>query len=103
MLALGAGGSIADTVWQKRFGYLGELEKMGLGYKLKENCAHIKKSKLINADTTSPDLRGGAALLISALSSKGLSEIERGEIILRGYEDPIGKLTSVGARVRYVM
>ena len=102
VLALGEGGSITDNVWCERFGYLAELGKMGLGYEVHNNCAKINKSELINANTTSPDLRGGAAILISALSAKGVSEIGRGEIILRGYENPVPKLSALGARVKYI-
>jgi len=48
---------------------------------------------------TSPDIRAGMALLIAALCAKGHSIIDQAQHIERGYEDVVGKLTSLGARV----
>jgi UDP-N-acetylglucosamine 1-carboxyvinyltransferase len=99
MLATFCGGSITDTVWPLRFGYLTELSKHGLEYERRGNVAHIKPSHLRSAHTVAPDLRGGAALLIAALVANGESRIDSAEIIKRGYENVIKKLRGVGADI----
>ena len=99
LLATYLGGRITDTVWHSRFGYLTELAKHGLEYERSGNTALIKPSHLHPANTVAPDLRGGAALLIAALSAKGESRIDSAEIIKRGYENVIEKLRQVGADI----
>ncbi len=49
---------------------------------------------------TSPDIRAGVALLIAAMSAKGVSVIENVEQIDRGYEDIDGRLCALGAKIR---
>ena len=99
LLATFMGGSITDTVWCARFGYLAELEKHGISYERIGNKAIVKPSRIRAANTVAPDLRGGAALLIAALAAEGQSRIDSAEIIDRGYEDIIKKLRSVGADI----
>lgn len=101
LLAFGGGGSITDTVWRERFGYLCSLGKMGITYSLNDNQAEILPSKIISADVVATDLRGGAACLIAALSARGKSSISSAEAILRGYEMPVEKLLSLGAKIKY--
>ena len=47
----------------------------------------------------SPDIRAGMALLIAALCATGHSMIDQAQIIERGYENVVGKLTALGARI----
>ena len=102
LLSVRGGGIVNDTVWRERFGYLESLSKMGLDYKVGNGCAHIYKSNLHSAAVTAPDLRGGMAILMSAISSDGVSEILSPEIILRGYDHLIEKLSSLGADVKLI-
>ncbi len=48
---------------------------------------------------TSPDIRAGIALLIAAMSAKGISTIENIEQIDRGYENIDGRLNLLGAKI----
>ena len=48
------------------------------------------------------ELRAGAAMVIAALAAEGTTIIEDAHYIERGYEDIIGKLTALGARIRRV-
>jgi len=50
-------------------------------------------------EMTSPDIRAGVALLISALSAKGTSTIHNIEQIDRGYQDIDGRLRKLGADI----
>ena len=102
IMALGAGGVITDTVWPERFGYLNELGKMGVHYQLFGNTAEIYPSEIHNGTVRATDLRGGAAMLISALASRGQSEILSAELLMRGYEQPTEKLARLGAKIKYV-
>jgi UDP-N-acetylglucosamine 1-carboxyvinyltransferase len=48
---------------------------------------------------TIPDLRAGATLVLAALAADGASRILGTEHVARGYEDMVGKLSRVGARI----
>ena len=100
LLALGAGGTIEDRVWQGRFGYLAALSPFGIEYKAYPTGAEIFPSKIHSAKTDAPDLRGGAAALILALAAKGESIITSSEIIARGYENIDKKLRALGAEIK---
>lgn len=102
LLAVSSGGSLTERVWQDRFLYLKELARLGLKYEVEGDCAHISKSNLISGVSQAPDLRGGAALLLSALFTEGKSEIKNAEIIFRGYENLEEKLSSVGAEIERI-
>ena len=55
--------------------------------------------KLTPANIQAYDLRAGAAMLIAALAADGVSEITNVQYIERGYEDIIGKLRALGAKI----
>lgn len=60
---------------------------------------HNKKLQLRGGNMTSPDIRAGIALLIAAMSAKGISRIHNIEQIDRGYQDIEGRLNALGARI----
>lgn len=99
IMALGEGGSICDTVWAERFGYLSSLSDFGIIFDSGGGVAKIKKSALKPADSSAPDLRGGAACVLAALGVCGVSHIDNSEIIYRGYERLTEKLSHLGARI----
>ena len=57
-------------------------------------------NSLSGAKCVCPDLRGGAALVVAALSANGQSEIDNISHINRGYDDITGVLASVGADIK---
>ncbi len=63
---------------------------------------HNRSKQLKGMKLSSPDIRAGIALLIAALSAKGISEISNIEQIDRGYEDIEGRLATLGAMIRRV-
>lgn len=99
LLAAFCGGRITEGVWHNRFGYLSELSRLGLVYKASSGYADVLPSKLKAARATAPDLRGGMALVITALACKGESHIFSSELIKRGYTDIVRKLRRVGADI----
>lgn len=102
VLAVHMGGVVTEEVFPHRFGYLSALETMGLSFVKNGSTAYIFPSRLIPATVTATDLRGGAALLLAALSAKGESVIEGASCILRGYEDIVEKFSSLGADIKLI-
>ncbi len=99
LIARFSGGEIVEGVWRGRFGYLSMLSRFGVSYELSTGGAKILPSRLRPASVVVPDLRGGAALLIASLCCKGESEIHSAEILGRGYEDLVKKLSDVNANI----
>ena len=68
--------------------------------KIKGECATFSPCPLHPATLRSPDLRGGVALVIAALSVVGRTEITNAATVGRGYEHFESKLRGLGADVR---
>ena len=104
LMAKGCGtGVINETVFENRFMHIGELNKMGANISVEGKVAIIKGvEKLDGAIVKATDLRAGAALIISALSDQGQTEIENIFYIDRGYDCIEKKLSSVGCDIRRV-
>ena len=76
------------------------LNQMGADIKIKNQTATIiGPSKLVGTDVVATDLRAGASLVIAALMAEGKTKISSIEHLLRGYENIVEKLKSVGAKV----
>ena len=102
---------IVEKMFDDRFNYLGELEKFGVVSHISNSefllpsGRHAKKAiiegrgEYYGAKVRAPDLRGGAALLLMALITKGKSEIEKYEYIDRGYDALIEQLIDCGADI----
>jgi UDP-N-acetylglucosamine 1-carboxyvinyltransferase len=101
LLSLARGTStIRETVFESRFAYTDELRRMGADIKVEGESVHVTGvSRLSSAPVEAPDIRGGAAVMIAALSADGDTEISKVENLDRGYEDLERKLTLLGARV----
>lgn len=93
-------GSVTETVFNSRFRYVEELARMGAKIGINGRRADVIPAPLRAARMRSPDLRGGAALLIAALATKGQSEILDAHTVARGYEHLESKLRALGARIR---
>lgn len=94
---------VTEGIWNNRFQYVGELCRMGAVITVDGKVAVVEGGKrLTAAPVVACDLRAGAALVIAALGAKGITEIENTSYIERGYEDIVGKLTGLGARIEKV-
>ncbi|MBQ1905041.1 MAG: UDP-N-acetylglucosamine 1-carboxyvinyltransferase, partial [Bacteroidales bacterium] len=60
---------------------------------------HDHAIKLRANRMTSPDIRAGIAMLLAAMSAKGVSQIENIEQIDRGYENIEERLNALGANI----
>ena len=103
-LALAKGSSmVTESIFETRFKYVDELNRMGAKIKVEGNTAYIEGvEKFTSAQLSAPDLRAGAALVIAALAADGISQIDDIEYIQRGYEDFEGKLSALGAIIAKV-
>lgn len=91
---------VSENIFENRFMFASELNRMGSDISLDGHHALIRGvSGLQGAPVSSPDLRGGAALVIAGLAAEGDTRIHDIYHIDRGYEDYVGKLRSLGARV----
>ena len=101
VLALASGTStVTEGVWDSRYRYVGELTRMGAQIRVEGRTAIVEGvERLTPANIQAYDLRAGAAMLIAALAADGVSEITNVQYIERGYEDIIGKLRALGARI----
>ena len=94
---------ITENVFENRFMLAAELVRMGASIRIEERHALVKgPAQLKGAEVASPDLRGGAALVLAGLVAEGTSYVSETRHIKRGYEDFAGKLRSLGADVRHI-
>ena len=92
---------VTEGIYDNRFRYTAELNRMGAHVQVEGKAAVIDGVReLHGCEVRACDLRAGAAMVIAALSAKGVSIIEDAQYIERGYEDIIGKLTALGAAIR---
>lgn len=103
-LALADGKSrIRETVWRDRFRYLTGLTAMGAEVLIDGDTATVSGiSHYIGGTVAASDLRGGAALVLAALTAVGESRIENARIIGRGYESLSEKLRALGGDITYI-
>ncbi|SFJ00854.1 UDP-N-acetylglucosamine 1-carboxyvinyltransferase 1 [Terrisporobacter petrolearius] len=93
-----------ETIFENRFMHCSELNKMGANTEIISThlCKVNGVNKLYGAKTKSPDLRGGAALILAALAAEGESEISNIYHVERGYENIEGILNNLGADIRKI-
>lgn len=104
VLALSEGTSIInESIWDSRFQYTGELNKMGAQITVQGKSAIIEGvDKLYGASVFSSDLRAGAALIIAGLAAQGTTEVYNIHYIDRGYENIENKFSSLGAKIKRI-
>ena len=91
---------ITENIFESRYKYVQELNRMGAKIKVEGRSAVIKGTRKIQgANVIATDLRGGAALIMAGLIAKGITQIENIEYILRGYENIEQKLKNIGAKI----
>lgn len=100
-LTVSSGTSIiTENIFENRYKYTGELEKMGAKVNIEGKTAILKGvRKLYGTKVKATDLRGGASLVLAGLAAKGTTKIDNIDYILRGYENLEGKLKSLGAEI----
>jgi len=109
---------IHETVYENRFGFTDALVQMGAQIQIYRECLggtpcrfgqrNFNHSAVINgptkltgADIRVPDLRGGFSHMVAALAADGVSNVTNVQLISRGYEHFLNKLTALGADFEY--
>ena len=93
---------ITENVYDQRFQWIPEVQRMGADIQIGWQHAMIKGvDKLSGAPVHSTDIRTGASLIIAALQADGESTISGIDHIERGYENIVSLLTSIGSEIEY--
>lgn len=91
---------ITENIFENRYKYVQELNRMGARINVEGRTAIIKGTKRIQgANVVASDLRGGVALIIEALAAKGVTQVDNVHYILRGYENIEEKLKKLGSKI----
>ena len=104
VLTMANGSStVTESIFENRFKYVDELNRMGARIKVEGNTALIMGvNGLTGAPVCAPDLRAGAALVIAGLAAEGFTTVEDIVYIKRGYEHFSDKLRGLGATIEKV-
>ena len=101
LLALAKGSCIiTENVFENRFMFASELSRMGANIVIEGHHAIVHGVDAFSgAQVRSPDLRGGAALVMAGLVADGETTVSAIHHIDRGYEGFVEKLASLGAKI----
>jgi len=110
--------TLHETVYEKRFGYIKELNKMGADIELTNDClgnpcryhgTDYYHSAIINGSTSLkaseivvPDIRAGFSYLVAAIIAKGETLVHGVHYIDRGYEKIDKKMRKLGVKIKRV-
>ena len=94
---------INESIWESRFQYTAELNKMGAKITAQGKSAVFEGvDELFGAPVYSTDLRAGAALIVAGISANGVTEVYNLSHIDRGYENIEEKFRKIGANIQRV-
>ncbi len=90
-----------ENVFQNRFRFTEELQRLGARIHTEGRVAVVTGVEVLHgAPTVATDLRGGAALIIAALSAEGETDILDSGHVERGYASFDERLAALGADIR---
>ena len=103
-LAKGCGSTMfVENMFESRYGHVDELRRLGAEIQVSGRVAVVTgKKQLHGAEVYSPDLRGGAALVVAGLAAKGTTKVYAVEHIQRGYDHLVDRLCDLGAAIRLI-
>ena len=91
---------VTENVFENRFMFAGEIARMGADIRIEGHHAIVRGvESLSGAQVKSPELRGGASLVLAGLAAEGETIVSNIFHIERGYEGFVNKLRSIGAHV----
>ncbi|MBQ5782152.1 MAG: UDP-N-acetylglucosamine 1-carboxyvinyltransferase [Oscillospiraceae bacterium] len=95
---------ITEGIWDNRFKYCDELNKMGANIQVEGRVAVFEGVEALRpAPVSATDLRAGAALVVAALCTEGQSEIFEIFHVERGYVDIVKKFRALGGDIQKVV
>ena len=103
-LAGGEGATLfVENIFDSRYRHVDELRRMGADIQIAGRAAMVSGvGRLRGASLRSPDLRGGAALVVAALGAEGTSQVSELRHIKRGYQGLDKNLRALGAEIREI-
>ncbi len=104
VLSVSDGTSIInESIWENRFQYTYELNKMGANITAQGKTAVFQGVETLSAAPVyATDLRAGAALIIAGIIANGKTELYNLSHIDRGYENIEEKFRKLGAKITRV-
>ena len=101
VLCCASGTSVfEENIFEDRYRHVDALNRMGADIKVYGKIAVVEGvERLYGAEVSATDLRGGAAMVIAALSADGQTTVSEAGHIDRGYEKIEQILSSVGADI----
>lgn len=92
---------IHDWMYESRMFFVDKLLSMGGKVEIADphRVLVYGPTKLRGQKLDTPDIRAGMALVIAALAAEGQSTIDKAELIERGYENLVERLSALGARI----
>jgi UDP-N-acetylglucosamine 1-carboxyvinyltransferase len=94
---------IAETIFERRFMHVGELQRMGADIRIDGRNARVRgPRKLTGAQVMATDLRASACLVLAGLVADGITVVDRVYHLDRGYEPMEEKLRGVGASLERI-
>lgn len=95
---------IRENIFDNRFAYADELNKMGAKIeKIDDYNIKIKgKTELKGNKIIGTDLRATASLVLAGLIAEGETIISNAYQLFRGYENMVGKLRNIGADIEVI-
>lgn len=91
---------IVENIFESRLKHIPELVRMGAKIRVEGRVAVVEGvERLYGADVVSPDLRGGASLVLAGLCADGTTLVKNTQFIDRGYENFENNLCMLNADV----
>lgn len=102
LLSVATGTSVVtENIYDARFRYVGELTRMGADINVEWQHAIVRGvDQLSGCPVLAHDIRAGAAMVLAGLRAEGTTTVDEVHHIDRGYEDLVGRLAGLGAKVR---
>ena len=90
-----------ETIFENRFMHAREMVRLGASIRIEDRIALVSGGlPLAGTTVNSPDLRGGAALILAGLAAEGETVLnDPAGHVMRGYENLPGMLRDLGAHV----
>lgn len=95
---------VRETIFDNRFAFTDSLKQMGANIIMCDPYRVVVQgaTKLKGRFLTSPDLRAGVTLILAGLIAEGNTRIDNIYQVERGYEDIVGRLSSLGADIKRI-
>ena len=94
--------TVKDNIYKNRFTEVNELLKMKANINKEDNEIIIYPTNLVGTIVYAHDLRAGFSLIIAAVNADNVTIIENAEVIFRGYENIISKLSNINVKIKII-